>query len=408
MHNDNLHRVAITGIGCISALGHNAAQFWDALSNGVSGIGPLTKVADQRLDAGIAAEIKDYAAVDHFDRRQLNLLDPFAQYALIAAEEAVECSGLDFEGCAGTQTAIVLGTAIGGDAAINHSANMLYGESKSGVHPLTIPRAMLSGAVSHVSIKHGITGPTFAVSSACASASHAIGQAFRMVQHGMVKAAVTGGSEACLTLGTLKAWESLRVMAHDTCRPFSNGRSGMVLGEGAGIIILESWESARKRGATILAEVLGFGMSADAIDIIHPSLDGNVAAIRHCLADAGLSAEGVDYVNAHGTGTLVNDVTETQALHRAFGVHASELAVSSTKSMHGHALGASGALELIATICAINNSAVPPTMNYSEPDPECDLDYTPNQAREKPIQVAISNSFAFGGLNAVLAIGKAS
>ena len=408
MRDSNLHRVAITGVGCISALGHNAAQFWDALSTGESGIGPLTKVVDQRLNAGIAAEIKDFAAVDHFDRRQLILLDPFAQYALIAAEEAVECSGLDLEGGAGAQTAIVLGTAIGGDAAINHSANMLYSESKSGVHPLTIPRAMLNAAVSHISIKHGITGPTFAVSSACASASHAIGQAFRMVQHGMAKTAITGGSEACLTLGTLKAWESLRVMARDTCRPFSNDRTGMVLGEGAGILILEDWQSARKRGATILAEVLGFGMSADAKDIIHPSLDGNVAAIRNCLADAGLPADGVDYVNAHGTGTLVNDVTETRALHRVFGAHAGELAVSSTKSMHGHALGASGALELIASVYAINKSIVPPTMNYTDADPECDLDYTPNEAREKSIQVALSNSFAFGGLNAVLAVGKAS
>lgn len=407
MVEGNLHRVAVTGVGCISALGHNAGEFWCALTHGVCGIGPITKVSDNRLRVRIAAEVKNFSASSHFDRRQINLLDPFAQFALVSAAEAIKNSGLDINDHIGRRTAVVLGSGIGGDTSINHCAKMLYGQMKSGLHPLSIPRAMLNAAVSHIAISHGITGPAFAVSSACASATHAIGQAYLMVRHGMVRAAITGGSEACITLGTLKAWESLRIMAPDTCRPFSRGRKGMVLGEGAGIIVLEPWQAARKRGATILAEIVGFGMSADANNMVHPSLDGTAKAIHQCLADARLSAECVDYVNAHGSGTPANDVIETRALHRVFGAHAPKLSVSSTKSMHGHALGASGALELIATVFAINNGVVPPTMNFSGRDPECDLDYTPNQAREKPIRVALSNSFAFGGLNAVLAVKKA-
>ena len=407
MREGNFHRVAVTGVGCISALGHDAREFWRALTHGVCGIGPITKVAEHHLKVKVAAEVKNFSASIHFDPRQLNLLDPFAQFALVSAAEAIKSSGLDINEYVGRRTAIVLGSGIGGDASINHSAKMLYGQNKTGPHPLSIPRAMLNAAVSHIAISHGITGPAFAISSACASATHAIGQAYLMVRHGMVRAAITGGSEACLTLGTLKAWESLRIMARDTCRPFSRDRKGMVLGEGAGVIVLEPWEVARRRSAPILAEIVGFGMSADANNMVHPSLDGTAKAIDECLADAQLPAECVDYVNAHGSGTPANDVTETRALHRVFGAHAQKLSVSSTKSMHGHALGASGALELIATVFAVNSGVVPPTMNYSGRDPECDLDYTPNQAREKSIQVALSNSFAFGGLNAVLAVKKA-
>lgn len=402
------HRVAVTGLGTVSALGTNTEQFWAALQDGRSGISPVTKIAGEELKTGIAAEVRDFDARRHFDQRRLNLLDPFAQFSLVAAAEAIAGAGLENPDSLGPDTAIILGTAFGGDTAVNEGAYQLYGSNHGKIHPMTIPRAMNNAAVSHIAIRHGITGPAFTVSSACASAAHAIGQAFWMVRQGVVSTAITGGSESCLTLGTLKAWEALRVMAPDTCRPFSRDRKGMVLGEGAGILVLESLDAARARGADILAELAGFGMSSDAQDIVQPSCEGAARAIDACLRDAGLSCDDIDYVNAHGTGTKVNDVIETRALHRVFNGHAADISVSSTKSMHGHAMGAAGALEAVATVLAVRNGVVPPTANYSEPDPDCDIDYTPNEARETPVRAAISNSFAFGGLNAVLAMTRFS
>jgi len=260
--------------------------------------------------------------------------------------------------------------------------------------------------MSHITMEHGLTGPSFTVASACASSNHAIGVAYQMVRSGMVEAAVTGGTEAVFCFGTFKAWEALRVMAPDTCRPFSKGRSGMVLAEGAGIFVLENLERAQARGAEILGEIIGFGMSSDAADIVLPSVTGASAAIKACLDDAGLNPDDVDYINAHGTGTVANDATETKAIRAVFGAAADKLAVSSTKSLHGHGLGAAGAIELAATLMAMKNGFIPPTANYVAPDPECDLDYVPNTARDGKIQVAMSNSFAFGGHNAVLAIRR--
>jgi nodulation protein E len=257
-------------------------------------------------------------------------------------------------------------------------------------------------------MEHGITGPSFTVASACASANHAIGIAFHMVRSGAVDVAVTGGTEATITFGTMRGWDALRVMAPDTCRPFSRDRKGMVLGEGAAVAVIESLERARARGAEILAELVGFGMSSDAGDIVLPSAEGAAAAIKGCLADAGLAPEDIDYINAHGTGTAANDITETKAIHAVMGDHAKRLAVSSTKSMHGHALGAAGALELAATVIALREGFIPPTANFTEADPQCDLDYVPNQARQQRIDVAMSNSFAFGGQNAVLALRRFS
>ena len=404
--NNRRHRVVITGLGCVSAIGNDVGDFWRSLRDGRCGIGPITKVSSDNLAVGIAAEVKGFDPRVHFDRRQLNLLDPFAQFAMVAARQAIADSGLDFAGELGGRAAVILGTGKGGDATAEDGAHRLLLEGKAKVNPLTIPRAMASAAVSQIAIEHGITGPAFAVSSACASANHAIGQAFWMVRHGVVASAVTGGSEACLTFGTLKAWEAMRVTAPDTCRPFSCDRRGLVLGEGAGILVLESLESARIRGADILAEVAGFGMSSDAGDIVYPSEDGTARAIKAALDDAGLDPEDVQYVNGHGTGTKANDVTETRALHSVFKDHARKLAVSSTKSMHGHALGAAGALELVATVLAMHEGIAPPTANYSDRDPDCDLDYLPNHARDISIRAAISNSFAFGGLNAVLALRR--
>jgi nodulation protein E len=265
---------------------------------------------------------------------------------------------------------------------------------------------MVNAPASQISMHCGLRGPAFAVASACASATHAIGLAFHMVRSGAVDCAVTGGTEACLTYGTVRGWEALRVMAPDMCRPFSADRKGMVLGEGAAMLVLEPLERAKARGATVLAEMVGFGMSADASDLIAPDVDGMSRAMQGALDDAGIAANRVQYINAHGTGTTANDETETQALHQVFGAHAKKLAVSSTKSMVGHALGAAGALEAVATVMAARDALAPPTIGWLGRDPTCDLDYVPNEPRKMDIDVALSNSFAFGGLNAVLAVKR--
>ncbi len=400
------HRVVITGYGCISPLGPDAETTWQAMREGRSAIGPIANIPTDILNVRIAAEVKAFEPARHFDAKQSVLMDRFAQFALVAAREAIAHSGLSFEGERAERTAAIIGTSVGGQVAIDDSYRKLYGERVPRVHPLTIPRFMVNAAPSHITMEFGITGPAFSVASACASANHAIGQAFHMLRSGQIDAAVAGGAEACIAVGPMKAWEALRVLATDTCRPFSKNRKGMVLGEGAGIYVLETLEGARARGAAMHAELAGFGMSADAGDIVQPSVDGAVRAIGGALRDAGLAPEAVGYVNAHGTGTAANDATETVALHRVFGGQARRLAISSTKSVHGHALGAAGALELLAAIRALTDGIIPPTANYTEPDPECDLDYVPNTARERDVAACLSNSFAFGGLNAVLALRR--
>ena len=401
-----MHRVAITGLGCVSALGLDAGSFWTALAAGRSAIGPLKTLPSESLSVRVGAEVRDYEPACHFEPKQLTLVDRFAQFALLAAREAVRDAGLDLSGPRATETAVILGSGAGGKTSDDEAFFRLYGNREPRVHPTVIPRVMLSSAVSHVTIDLGIRGPAFAVSSACASASHAIGQAFWMVRQGMVGAALAGGSEATFTLGMMTAWESLRVLAPDTCRPFSLNRRGMVLGEGAGVVVLEPLEVARSRGAEVYAELAGFGMSADADHMVQPSAAGAAQAMQSALKDAKLPPSEVGYINAHGTGTPSNDATETEAIHRVFGDHVGQLAVSSTKSMHGHALGASGALELVATLLAMRHSRVPPTANFEEPDPRCNVDCVPNASRSMEVNAAISNSFAFGGLNAVLALRK--
>jgi nodulation protein E len=405
------HRVAITGLGCIAAPGNDVASFWSALKEGRPAIGPVAAVPHDKLNIRVAAEVKGFDPARHFDERKLMLLDRFSQFTLIAAREAVAQAGLDFKAGLGRETAAIIGTGAGGMNTIEVAYARLHGANGNGASarqiPLTIPRLMVSAAASHVTMEFGITGPSFAVSSACSSANHAIGEAFWMVRTGRARAAVTGGSEACITLGTMKAWEALRVMAPDTCRPFSGGRKGMVLGEGGAVAVLERLDDAKARGADILAEIAGFGMTADAGDIVQPSEVGASDAMNLALKDGGLNPGDVGYVNAHGTGTLANDVTETKAIKRSFGAHASKLMVTSTKSMHGHTLGAAGAVELVAAVMALKDGVVPPTANYQRPDPACDLDYVPNAARPARVAAALSNSFAFGGLNAVLALRRA-
>ena len=400
-------RVAITGVGCICGLGNDLPSVWREAAAGRSAIRPIENVDQTRLIAKNAAEVRGFDPETHFDSKLLNALDRVSQFALVAAEEAMRGAGLAGETRIGEMAAVILGSGVGGMTTLDESFRKLYAESGARVHPFTIPKLMINAPACQITMRYGITGPAYVVASACSSANHAIGTAFQMVRQGVVDLAITGGTEATITLGTLKGWEALRVVAPDTCRPFSAGRRGMVLGEGAGVFVLEPLDHAIARGATVQAELVGFGMSSDAGDLIAPSADGAARAIRGALRDAGLAPTDIDYINAHGTATPANDPTETRAIKAVFGDHASKLAVTSTKSMHGHALGAAGALELAITIAAIREGIVPPTANYLGPDPACDLDYVPNTARVQPIRAALSNSFAFGGLNAVIAVRRA-
>jgi nodulation protein E len=327
---------------------------------------------------------------------------------VVAAREAIAQSGLIFDMPLSVRTATILGTGVGGQTTHDESFRRVYIEKKTRVFPLTSPKLMVNAPASQVSMACGLRGPAFAVASACASATHAIGLAFHMVRSGQVECAMTGGAEACITFGTVRGWEAMRVMSPDVCRPFSKDRMGLILGEGAAMMVLEPLARAQARGAQILGEIAGFGMSADAADLTAPDQGGMVRAMADALEDGKLAPADVQYVNAHGTGTAANDETETKALHQAFGPHANQLAISSTKSMVGHALGAAGALELVATLLAVREGVVPPTIGYLGPDPACDLDYVPNQARAMRIDAAVSNSFAFGGLNAVLAVKRFS
>ena len=402
-----MRRVVITGIGVISPVGNTRDDFWKALVGGKSGIAPIEQFDTEKLTVKIGAEVKNFDGADHFAKSQHALLDRFSQFAVVAAREAVADSGIEITEELSLRTAAIMGTGVGGQNTQDDNYRRIYAEGAQRLHPFTIPRLMMNSAVSHVTMDLGIRGPSYAIASACASASHAIGQALQYVRSGAAEMALTGGAESCITFGTMKGWEALRVMAPDACRPFSADRRGMVLGEGSAVFVLETLENAQARGAKIYAELAGSGMSADAGDIVEPSVDGASRAIRGALAEAGLAPEDIDYVNAHGTATQANDITETKALHESFGDHAKNLAVSSTKSMHGHAMGAAGAIECAATALAVCDGVIPPTINFTEPGDGCDLDYTPNAAREMPIRAAICNSFAFGGLNAVLALRKA-
>ena len=400
-------RVAITGMGIISALGADLAANWSSLSQGKAGIAPVQLVDASKLRFQNGAEVREYDPAKHFKSNQIDFLDRFAQFALIAARQALADSGLKITPELGRNMAVVTGSCVGGQTSQDTAFVNLYQQNSPRVHPLIIPRTMANAGASHISMECGIYGPVYTISTACSSANHAIGNAFWMVRNGQVEAAITGGSEAPFSMGLLKAWEAMRVVSPETCRPFSRDRKGLILGEGAGMLVLETMEKAMARGATIYGEIVGFGMSSDAGHITAPTLQGPAAAMRAALLDAGITLEQISYINAHGTGTQANDQTETRAIREVFGQHAERLAVSSTKSMHGHTLGAAGALEAVATVMAMREKLIPPTANFTTPDPECDLDVVPNQARHAEIEYALSNSFAFGGLNAVLAFRRA-
>jgi len=402
-----IRRVVVTGTGVVSALGIGYDAHVAGLRAGRCGIGPIELIDTEGLTIGIAAEARDYVASDHFNRNELTLRDRVTQMALTAAKEAVARSGVTFPDDLALRTATVIGSSMGGQHTQDDNYKLIYREGKQRVHPFTVPKLMANAPASWISMEHGLKGPAWTVSTACASSNHAIGQAFHMIRNGMVDAAVTGGAESGLTYGVLKAWEGLRVMSKDTCRPFSKTRSGMVQGEGAAILVLEEREAALARGADILGEIIGFGMTADANDIVQPSLDGASRAMRSALGDSGLAGDEIAYINAHGTATAANDRIECAAIREVFGDHADRLLVSSTKSMHGHCIGAAGALEMVATLSALGSGIVPPTANFQDADPDCDLDVVPNEAREADVPYAVSNSFAFGGLNAVLVVRRA-
>jgi nodulation protein E len=402
-----MNRVVITGMGVASPVGHSLDRFWSALIEPRSGVRPLTIIPTERLTTRIAAQIDDFDPEAHFESKLANQLDRFSQFAVYAARAAWRDSGLVLTDELALSAATILGNSAGGQTTSDDSYHRLYAQNSPRLHPLSVPRGMANAAGSQISIDLGLKGPGWTVASACASASHAIGQAFHLVRNGQAAVAVTGGTEACLTVGSVKVWEALRVLSADACRPFSRTRSGIVLGEGAAMLVLERRDDAVARDARIYAELLGFGMSTDAVDIVAADAGGAARAMAGALADAKLAPDDIDYVNAHGTGTVLNDKTETEALRRAFGAHAERLAVSSSKAVLGHSLGAAGALELVATALALDSQIIPPTANFQEPDPDCALDFVPNVARKVPIRHAMSNSFAFGGLNAVLVLGRA-
>lgn len=399
-----MRRVAITGAGTINALGHNVDDTLAAMKAGRCGIGPLDIRDVDRLLVKIGGQVTQYDEHEHFNRQQIALYDRFTQFALLAADQAISQSGLEFSDELAARAGVILGTSGGGLSTQDENYRAVYEEGKNRVHPFIVPKLMNNAATSHVSMKWNLKGPSFTVATACASSNHAMGQAFHMIRSGMTQVMVTGGAEAMLCFGGVKAWEGLRVMSKDACRPFSATRNGMVQGEGAGIFVFEDFEHAKSRGADILAEVIGFAMTSDASDIVMPSRLGAKQAITGALTDAKLAKSDVGYINAHGTGTAANDKTECAAVADAFGTHADDLLISSTKSMHGHLIGGTGAVELLACIMAVRDGVIAPTIGYEEHDPECALDVVPNEARDAKVDVALSNAFAFGGLNAVLAL----
>ncbi len=407
-----MRRVAVTGLGVFASTGRDAESFFSNLVNARSAIRRITLFDPSALSVQIAAEVADYCPTDHFPLKRLDLLDRFAQFGLLAAEQAMKSSGIEVRDEERPRFGVVMGSGMGGVNTFDSGYFNLYAKQATRLHPFTIPKIMHNAPTSQICMEYGAQGPSLTTATACSSAGHAMGEAFHMIKYGMADVMLAGGTDAPITYGMMRGWESVRVLATGNgdpsraCRPFSADREGFVLGEGAGVLFLEEMEHARKRGAKIIAELAGFGMTSDASHITQPSIIGPARAMRLAMDEAGVTPQDVDYINAHGTGTQLNDLTETQVIKEVFKEDARRVAISSTKSMHGHAMGATGAIEMVATLMALDRGVIPPTANYTRPDPQCDLDYVPNQAREKKVRAALSNSFAFGGLNAVLLVRR--
>jgi nodulation protein E len=402
-------RVVVTGTGVVTPIGLTVDDFWASMKAGRCGVSELGGFPLEDLKILIAAQIKDFdpkKRLRHFQRDKLVLhADRYSWFAAAAADEAVKQSGLEFPIADPYRAACIVGSGAGGLVTYENSYRALFIEGKRATHPLTLLRIIGSSASAHVGIEFGVKGPTFATCSACSTATHAIGIALDYIRNGAVDVAIAGASESVINYGTMKAWQALHVLSPEGCFPFAKKRNGTVLSEGAGILVMESLAHAQERGANILAELVGYGMSSDAKDMVNPDIEGPREAMRLALEDAKLAPSDVEYLNAHGTATTINDANETRAIKAVFGNHAKSLAISSTKSMHGHPLGAGGGIEAAACIRAINEDWVPPTIGLDEPDPECDLDYIPNEGRDLKVNYAMSNSFAFGGLNAVIVFG---
>lgn len=410
-----MRRVAVTGIGVVCPLGHSASEVFDAARAGRSAIQRLAHPAAHRLTAPLAASVQ-FDAAEHFEPQQQRLLDRVSHFAVVAAERAFADAACELTPFERARAGVFLGTGMGGSLSLDDAYQTLYGEQSNRVKPMLILQGMYNAPAAWIGIKHALLGPNLTYSTACSSASVALGEAWLRVAHGMLEVAIAGGSEAPLSLGSLKAWEAMHTLAsvdsddpNTSCKPFSKNRSGMVLGEGAALVVLEPWERALARGATIHGELLGYGLSTDTGHITRPSVDGQAAAIVAALTSAGIRAEEVDSINAHGTATQANDSVETAAIKRVFGARASRIPISATKAIHGHLLGATGALEFVLSLLALKNAVALPTMHLQMPDPECDLDYVPNTARAGAAgRTMLSNSFAFGGTNAVLALRAAA
>lgn len=397
--------IVVSGMGCISAAGVGVPAFSRAVLDGIDGTRTIVGPRLDTLNVRRAGQVQGYEASEHFDRRTLAGLDPFAQFALVAGREAVEMSGISEAVLVGSDTAVIVGTGVGGVTTLDQGSHAIYAEGSSRVDVQSVPRVMPSAAASQVSMRYRTTGPCFAVSSACSSSTQAIGLGLMLIRAGVVKRAIVGGSEACITFSVMKAWEALRVMTPDLCRPFSLGRNGMMLGEGAGLFLLEREDDVMARDGSVLARLCGYGTTSDGKDILRPDQAGCAQAMRLALADAGVEPGQIGYINAHGTGTIVNDATESAAIAEVFGAGAQTIAVSSTKPVHGHALGAAGALELVASITALQAQRLPPNLNFAAPDPACPLNLV-QAGVAADIDYALSNSFAFGGVNACLIVGR--
>lgn len=400
-----MRRVAITGVGAVSPAGLDANATWSAVRDGTTAIGPLEIERIERVGVRIAAQVRDFDPQTLLDPKRASMMDRFSQFAVVAAREALAQSGLDRDDPALHDAAVIVGIGVGGLTTLDDSFYRLYAQDKPRAHPLTIPKLMCNAAASQVSMDIGSHGITYALASACASGTHALGNAAQLVRLGAVQVAVAGGSEACVTAGTLHGWEALRVLAPEMCRPFSRDRNGLVLGEGAGMLVLEEWDHAKARGATILAEVLGYGANADAGDLTSPDPKGAEQAMALALKDAGLSPDAIGYINAHGTGTTINDRVESQAICALFDGRRVP-PVSSSKGVLGHGLGAAGALEAVVTVMALAHQTVPPTANCSDPDTGLGIDMVPEGPRAVAFDAALSNSFAFGGLNATILLAR--
>jgi 3-oxoacyl-[acyl-carrier-protein] synthase II len=409
-----MRRVVITGIGVVSPLGCGNAKNWDALVNGRSGIGPITRFDASAMPVRIAGEVKDFNPEDFIDKKEIKKMDLFIQYALGAAQFAMEDSGLAVTEENAERVGVLVGAGLGGLPTIEkyHSAFLEGGYKK--ISPFFIPMLIINLAPGHISIRYGAKGPNISSVSACATATHSIGDAYHIIKRGDADAMIAGGTESTVTplgiggFAVMKALSDRNDNPQAASRPFEKNRNGFILGEGAGIVILEEYEAARKRGAKIYAEVVGYGLTGDAYHLTAPAPGGEGAArcMKMALANAGVNPEQVGYINAHGTSTPMNDLYETMAIKTVFGNHAAQVKISSTKSMTGHLLGAAGGIEAVFSCMAMEKGVIPPTINYEEPDPECDLDYTPNTACEARIEYAMSNNFGFGGTNASLLFKK--